>query len=259
MIILRIYFMLLCMIFYSACSHKEHVAIAEDLQDKQNIQEKRESTYQDLKQNTSSHSSNSIESLLDSNTLSQDDIIQQALNEELKSKRNQYRNECNKKNGDSCVKLAISYQTSHDLDKDSITKIYEKAAMYYQKDCENGNMHACSGLGTLYEAGDGIKQNKKYSKELYSHACRNGDSRGCINLGIIAKGCLACPSENTPQTREALNYFKQACKYKNSNACYMVAQIYLKATQQLDSNQDELIKQYLKQSCDFGKQNACNN
>ena len=46
-------------------------------------------------------------------------------------------------------------------------------------------MHGCYNLGTMYDAGKGVRQDKVKAKELYGKACDGGHIEGCFNLGLM--------------------------------------------------------------------------
>ena len=63
-------------------------------------------------------------------------------------------------------------------------KMYDKAAALLEKSCEAGNPQGCFTLGSLYEKGDGVAQNKYKAVALYTQACRGGEALGCSNMAM---------------------------------------------------------------------------
>lgn len=195
----------------------------------------------------------SIKSVKQDSNILQDSKDIQEINEDfthkefvntLKEEREKYQKKCNNKDGDSCVKLAISYQSGNDKDELGIKDLYQKAAMYLQHDCNNGDMYACSGLGVLYESGDGVTKSIQKSKELYEKSCENNDSRGCFNLALLINGCLNCEKNDKHKITKALKYFKKACKLGSNNACQMATKIYKNSKEKLDDDHDFYISNY---------------
>ena len=54
-----------------------------------------------------------------------------------------------------------------------------------QKACDGGNTISCDYIGFLYDNGQGIGQDYKKDRELYSKACDMGNAMGCYILGIL--------------------------------------------------------------------------
>lgn len=63
-------------------------------------------------------------------------------------------------------------------------KEYSEAAAQFGKACDDGNPKGCFDLGTMYENGNGVAQNKYKAVALYAQACRGGDAHGCGNLAL---------------------------------------------------------------------------
>jgi len=61
---------------------------------------------------------------------------------------------------------------------------YIQAAEEFSKACDDGNGDGCFYLGTMYEKGDGIAQNKYKASALYASACRYGIQQGCSHMGL---------------------------------------------------------------------------
>ena len=64
-------------------------------------------------------------------------------------------------------------------------KIYSEAVVQFEKACDNGNAKGCFHLGTLYEKGDGVVQNKYKAVSLYTQACHGGEADGCSNIALM--------------------------------------------------------------------------
>ncbi|TLE00017.1 sel1 repeat family protein [Helicobacter muridarum] len=150
-------------------------------------------------------------------------LIQEQFSRQLLLKQNEYTKLCDRNEADSCVKLALSHQLNYSATQYEIYNIYNKANKIYDEECRNGNMSACSGLGALYESGDGVEQDIYKSKALYKKACDGKDARGCLNIGLEIRGCISCES-NMENIKRALPYFEKACKYGSNSACHMKTQ-----------------------------------
>lgn len=156
----------------------------------------------------------------------QEDEIKKEFNRQLKEKISEYKQKCNKKDGESCVKLAIAYQNAkeNDLQEGEIEKLFEKGATYLQSECDGGEMRACSSLGALYESGDGVTKDMNKARNLYQKSCAAKDAKGCLNMGLLIKGCLVC-DDFTQDSKNALFYFEKACEYGSPNACEIANKI----------------------------------
>ena len=64
---------------------------------------------------------------------------------------------------------------------------FDKAAIQWQKACDNKNALGCYNLGVMYEEGKGPKQDYNKVADLYKQACDGGVSDSCSNLGILYK------------------------------------------------------------------------
>lgn len=168
------------------------------------------------------------------------DTLSKKFAKELLAMRDKHTKSCNNGNGDSCVKLALTYQLNHLKTQDSINMLYIKARKIYEKGCERGVMSDCSGLGALYESGDGVQHNKQKGRLLYKKACDGHDPRGCLNLGLEIKSCIHCQVDKQ-RLKHAILYFQKACEYGSKSGCYMQKQ----SQQELDSEHE--IPQNLKQ------------
>lgn len=171
----------------------------------------------------------SIESNLNPTLDNLESKTQKDFNKQLQDKMQEYKSKCDKKNGDFCVKLAITLQSLDQNNELEIKNLYQKAANYLQNDCDKGDMHACSGLGILYESGDGVVKSREKSKLLYEKSCENKDARGCLSLGLMINSCLVCKAKSNTESKKAIFYFNKACEYGATNAC----QIAQKLTQDL--------------------------
>lgn len=61
---------------------------------------------------------------------------------------------------------------------------YTKAAEAFTRSCDGGSAEGCFYLGSLYEKGEGVAQNKYRASTLYAQACRSGEPLGCSHMGL---------------------------------------------------------------------------
>ncbi|MDU9739505.1 tetratricopeptide repeat protein [Helicobacter pylori] len=55
----------------------------------------------------------------------------------------------------------------------------KKAAQFYSKGCELNNSLGCGALGMLYEYGQGVEKNSIKAAQFYSKACKLGFQKVC--------------------------------------------------------------------------------
>ena len=57
----------------------------------------------------------------------------------------------------------------------------------YEKACKNGDTRKCVQLGVLYFTGEGVEENHKKAKKLFKKACKKNNSLACYHLGTMYK------------------------------------------------------------------------
>ena len=73
----------------------------------------------------------------------------------------------------------------------------------------------CYNLGNLYSSGQGVKQDYKKARELYSKACDIGHVDGCYNLGVLYLNGQGVRQDK----RRAKEYFGKACDMGEQGGC----------------------------------------
>jgi TPR repeat protein len=63
----------------------------------------------------------------------------------------------------------------------------KEAGKLYKKACKDGNMKGCIKLGVLYFTGDGVEENHKKAKKLFIKGCKKHYALACYHLGTIYK------------------------------------------------------------------------
>jgi hypothetical protein len=63
-------------------------------------------------------------------------------------------------------------------------KKYSDAITLFTKACNEGNAKGCLNLGSMYEHGEGVAQNKYEASTLYAQACRAHEALGCSNMAL---------------------------------------------------------------------------
>ena len=174
---------------------------------------------------------------------------------------------CNKGNKNACQKLIDnglpSVSQCDDFSCVLIGQIYDNAKRYkqafeyYKKGCELKNGGSCMCLGSLYDEGQGVRQDSAMAKKYYGEACDLGSEVGCDYYNKLisedkllqaVKGCVennnACqkfidngdlPSVNqcdgfklscffsgqiyefVGQYKQAFEYYKKGCGLEHQN------------------------------------------
>ena len=60
-----------------------------------------------------------------------------------------------------------------------VKQSYAKAKEFFERAAQQDHPEAQFNLGVMYEHGEGMPKNKKQAIEWYSKACENGDEDGC--------------------------------------------------------------------------------
>jgi len=136
----------------------------------------------------------------------------------------------------------------------------EKAALIFREACdrkqneddihaaENG-ARACSLLGGLYIAGDGIPKDLEQGRDFSVLGCDRGDSFGCFNAAV----CFSSGADADPA--KAASYFERACKLGDGESCHALAAAYRKGNGvPRDAARAKALE---KQACDLGFAASC--
>lgn len=80
----------------------------------------------------------------------------------------------------------------HKLCTETIQLKYELLSSYHKNEGTKKwifihDMIGCTGLGYMYEKGDGVRQDMQKAKSLFSTACDGGDQDGCKNYRRLNK------------------------------------------------------------------------
>ena len=80
----------------------------------------------------------------------------------------------------------------------------------------------CSGVGILYETGQGVKQDYKKAKTLYEKGCELNDSKGCFNLAVTYKHGKGGVRQSYHQAKE---FYGKACDLGLQQGCDKYAEL----------------------------------
>jgi TPR repeat protein len=125
-----------------------------------------------------------------------------------------------------------------------------EAAPLLESTCESGRSEACRSLGSLYDGGFGVKQDKARAGAAYDRGCRGGDKPSCARYAV-----LQVHGEGVARdTSQGLATLQRLCTEGVDDGCLGWA-VVLAATR----GKEELAKarELLQPPCDRGHQEAC--
>lgn len=126
------------------------------------------------------------------------------------SAKNNLHEQCNKKQLDECVNLAIYIRD--DLESPV------QAVDYAQYACDNGNLKGCNVLANLYlNEYSGLGMDFERAKALYQRACNGGYQNACTNLKNLDKEAEEYRQSHSRETR--LQKLQRSCVMENQFAC----------------------------------------
>jgi TPR repeat protein len=162
---------------------------------------------------------------------------------------------CSPSNLGGCVNVGRSYRDGIGVAKDEA-----KAAEVFREACErkggDGDPHAggngaraCSLLGGLYMAGEGIPKDAEHGRDFSIQGCDRGDAFGCFNAAV---GYLSGPDEDPAK---AASYYDRACKLGDGESCHELAVAYQKGNGVERSS--GMATALEKQACELGFAASC--
>jgi TPR repeat protein len=164
---------------------------------------------------------------------------------------------CQPSNLGGCLNVGRAYR-----DGIGVAKSEPRAASIFREACdrkpnpddihsdENG-ARACSLLGALYLAGDGVDQDLPQARELSDLGCERGDSFGCFNAAAIYTSGSGVAKDAT----KAAFYLDRACKGGDGEGCYDLGVAYEKGNGV--TKDASRARELFKKSCELGYAQAC--
>jgi TPR repeat protein len=121
-----------------------------------------------------------------------------------------------------CVNVGRAYRDGLGVPRDE-----ERAATLFREACDRSpdaddvgaaenRSRACSLLGALYLAGDGVKKDDESGRALSELGCERGDAFGCFNAAAVyasGEGVDADPAR-------AAEFLDRACELGDAEGCY---------------------------------------
>jgi uncharacterized protein len=157
---------------------------------------------------------------------------------------------CTPSNLGGCVNVGRAYRDGLGVEKDEA-----KAAEIFRQSCERpenksdphaaGNgARACSLLGGLYIAGEGIPKDLEHGRDFSIQGCERGDSFGCFNAAAL---------EDDPA--KTASYYERACNLGDGESCHELATAYQKGNGvPRDASR---AKELEKRACELGFAKSC--
>jgi hypothetical protein len=164
---------------------------------------------------------------------------------------------CQRSNLNGCVNLGRGYR-----DGIGIEKSEERAASIFEEACgrkldpddpgaaENGS-RACSLLGALFLAGDGVGKDLARGRELSELGCERGDSFGCFNAAAV----YTSGSGVEPDKTKAASFLEKACGGGDSEGCFDLGIAYEKGNSV--PGDPRRASELFRKACELGFKEAC--
>ena len=157
---------------------------------------------------------------------------------------------CVPSNLNGCVNVGRAYRDGIGVEKDEA-----KAAAIFRAACERpedktdpgaaeNGARACSLLGGLYIAGEGIPKDLEHGLDFSIQGCERGDSFGCFNAAVV---------ENDPA--KTAGYYERGCNLGDGESCHALATAYQKGNGV--ARNANRAKELDKRACDLGFAAAC--
>lgn len=164
---------------------------------------------------------------------------------------------CQRSNLNGCVNIGRAYRDGIGVEKNAA-----RAASVFQEACnrnpdpedvnpEANRSRACSLLGALYLAGDGVAADLAKGRELSELGCERGDSFGCFNAAVVYTQGSGVPKD----AAKAAVFLDKACQGGDGEGCHDLGAAYEKGTG-VPRDRRRATDLYRK-ACDLGFQPAC--
>jgi TPR repeat protein len=153
--------------------------------------------------------------------------------------------DCEAGRGESCLGLALAYDSKQ-------TNRAKKSTPLYIKACILGFPESCYNAGMNYERGWSIQKDKAQAIVYYKKACLGGYAKKACNQW----GNLLAQSASTEEVqKEAFSLYSRGCEAGDYRACTNLGVALIKGRGQ--DTDDTRGVQLLQQSCEQGETNAC--
>lgn len=164
---------------------------------------------------------------------------------------------CQRSNQNGCVNVGRAYRDGIGVEKNAA-----RAAAVFQEACnqkpdpedvnpEENRSRACSLLGALYLAGDGVVTDLAKGRELSELGCERGDSFGCFNAAAVYRQGSGVERD----AAKAAVFLDRACQAGDGEGCNDLGAAYEKGTGV--ARDRRRAAELYRRACDLGFQAAC--
>ncbi len=139
-----------------------------------------------------------------------------------------------------------------DAREEVVARGLKRAAAVFDTRCRGGEGDSCYQLGTMLEAGTGIRLELPRAADSYEKACRLGIRHGCLDGGrVLAGGGRRL--ERDP--RRAFRLYAKACDHDLADGCERAGRF----VEQGDGvpRSEDRARRYYRLGCDGGSTPAC--
>jgi TPR repeat protein len=164
---------------------------------------------------------------------------------------------CQPSNLNGCVNVGRGYRDGIGVEKNAA-----KAAAVFQDVCNRdldsrdpdaaGNRsRACSLLGALYLAGDGVEKDDNRGRQLSERGCEQGDAFGCFNAASIFANGSGVPKDPA----KAAAFLDKACRAGDGEGCHDLGVAYEKGSGV--ARDHRRATELIQKACAMGFASAC--
>ena len=157
---------------------------------------------------------------------------------------------CAPANLGGCVNVGRAYRDGIGVGKDEA-----KAALIFRGACEHpedkndpnaaqNGARACSLLGGLYIAGDGVPKDLEHGRDFSIQGCDRGDAFGCFNAAVV-----------TEDPAKTATYYQRGCDLGDGECCHQLAVAYQKGNGV--AKDAGRTKELEKRACELGFTASC--
>lgn len=125
------------------------------------------------------------------------------------------------------------------------------AARFFERACRAGDDRSCVSLGLQYRQATGIAKDDDRATRLFRFACDHGSPDGCASLGIAYEHGKAVPRD----LAHAAQLYDRACAGGNGTACLYLADFAREGTGA--ARDPERAKKLAARACELGEKQAC--
>jgi hypothetical protein len=138
------------------------------------------------------------------------------------------------------------------LDIKKIEKSNYEQTKLFQKSCDNGDMHSCNTMASMYRQGKGVEKNDIKAQALFDKACKGGVLDACNNLAVIYTSKKDGRSDNY---LIAASLFQKTCNSMSAKGCFGIGVMYMGGIG-VDKN-PQRAKELFNKACTLGDKESC--